>query len=664
MKQVNTQLESYPNDRRKLSLLTDAFSHLSEIFFCTDNQGKLLYINTYGCNFLSTEEQQLLGKTVLEIHHELTPERWAKAVDSAKKKGQWIIQFEQSQYTKKQSTLEITLNHHPINDDDYFICMTKVISKQNHSDQLLNMIAQSTASYSGLKFFDVLVQNMAKAMHVRHAFITECLNQPPTRVRMLALWYADKPAENLEYDLEGTPCDTVINGKREYLVENHLGEEFPKEDGFAESYYGIPIYNTDGIEVIGHMAFLDDEDLSVDGLDCTVFEILASRASVELQRLHAQQALQKSEANYRLLVENQTDLIIRLDHQGNMVFVSPSCCTRLGKTEDDLLNNNFFKLIHNAEIYRAKKSWQQISHPPYKSRCELRTLTSQGWCWFNWIFKGISDEDGDVNEIIAVGRDISERVRAEDQTRETIHKLAHVGRVNSMGEMASSIAHELNQPLTAILSFAQASQRMLTSNKETDLNEYKKILERIAVNAELAGNIIQRIRGFIRKNEAVHSSIDLKILINDVSDLLSTELRHGDIKLSLALDEDLPLVSGDPIQIQQVLVNLIRNAIEAINEHNAQAREITIVAKTKQHKTSPKDTTTVVVEVIDSGPGISEDVQQQLFNAFITTKDEGLGIGLSICHTIIEAHGGTLGVESLSGNGAKFTFTLTAFKED
>lgn len=664
MKQVNIQSEPYPNDRYKLSLITDAFTHLSEIFFCTDDQGKILNINTCGSQFLHSDEEQLTGKLVVDIHSELTPERWSTAAVAAKKKGQWIIQFEQSQYTKKQSTLEISLNHHPINDKDYYICTTKVISKINHSDQLLNMIAQATATYSGQKFFDVLVQNMAKVMHVRHAFITECMDQPHTRVRMLALWYADQPADNLEYDLEGTPCDTVINGKQNYLVKNNMGEEFPKEKGFAESYYGIPIYNVDGVEVIGHMAFLDDEDLSIDGIDCTVFEILASRASVEIQRLHAQIALQKSESNYRLLVENQTDLIIRLDNQGDMAFVSPSCCTRLGKEEDELLNNNFFKLIHNSEANRAKKAWQQAFQPPYKSRCELRTLTSQGWCWFNWILKGINDKDDNVNEVIAVGRNISERVRAEDQTRETIHQLAHVGRVNSMGEMASSIAHELNQPLTAILSFSQASQRMLTSDKETDLNEYKKILERISANAELAGNIIQRVRGFVRKNEPVHSSIDLNILIHDVFDLLSTELRHGDIKFSLMLDEELPLISGDPIQIQQVLVNLIRNGIEAINEHNAHTREITIVAKTEQVNAAAKINTMVVVEVIDSGPGIPAGIQEQLFNAFITTKDEGLGIGLSICHTILEAHGGTLSVKSSPGKGAKFTFTLPAFKEE
>ena len=664
MKQTNICTDIISGDRRKLSLPTDAFEHIPEVIYCTDRDGKLRYINKYGRHFIGQNKEQLLGKSLLEIHPELLPERWQTATESARKKGQWIIKFEQSRYTKTPAPLEITLSHQSSNDDEYFICITRVINRLDHSEQLLNMISQSTASYSGLNFFKVLMQHMAEAMHVDKAFITECMDQPPTRVRMLAFWSADNFADNMEYDLNGTPCDIVINRKQDCLVKENLGKEYPKEKGFAESYYGVPIFNTEGDQVIGHMAFLDDQKLSVDGLDCTVFEILASRAAVELQRLHAEDALKNSEANYRLLVENQTDLILRIDTEKKLAFVSPSCCARLGKKESELIHTGFFSLIHNDEISPAHVAWKKAQRTPYKSSCKLRTLTSQGWCWFSWILKSVVDDNGKINEVIAVGRDISERVRAEDHARETIYKLAHVGRVNSMGEMASSIAHELNQPLTAILSFAQASRRMLDSEYVTDIEEYKIVLERIASNAELAGNIIQRVRGFIRKNQTPHAPIDLTILIHDVSDLLSTELRHGDILLSLKLDDNLPHVSGDAIQIQQVLVNVVRNAIEAIIEHDTKTREISILAKAEQTDNISNDTTTVIIEVSDSGPGISAGIKKQLFTAFITSKPEGLGIGLSICHTIIEAHGGTLGVESKPGKGAKFSFTLTAFKED
>lgn len=657
MKQTKVNLDAFSNDRNKLSLLTDALEHIPESLYCTDKNGKLLYINEYGCRFLKLSKKQLLGKSLLDIHPELTAERWQTATESTRKKGQWIIQFEQSLYTKKPAPLEVTLSHQSINGEDHFICATRVINKLDHSEQLLNIIAQSTAGYSGLDFFKVLMQNMAKALHVNKAFITECLDQPPTRLRMLAFWSADDFADNLEYDLDGVPCEIVINNRHDFLVKENLGEEFPKEKGFAESYYGVPIFNAEGNQVIGHMAFLDDQRLTLDGLDCKVFEILASRASVELQRLHAEEALKSSEANYRLLVENQTDLILRLDTRTNLAFASPSCSARLGRKESELLQMNFFDLIHKDENKIANETWQTAQQPPYKAYCKLRTLTSHGWCWFSWILKSVIDKDGNINEIIAVGRDISELVRAEEQARETIQKLAHVGRVNSMGEMASSIAHELNQPLTAILSFAQASRRMLDSDSDSaDIDEYKKILDRIASNAELAGKIIQRVRGFVRKNVYTYTPVDLNILIHEVTDLLSTEIRHGGVQLSLHLDIELPRVCGDPIQIQQVLVNLLHNAIEAITEHSAQVREISISTKRIEEDK-------ITVAVSDTGPGISTEIQNQLFDAFITTKAEGLGIGLSICHTIIEALGGTLEVESLPNKGAKFRFTLPAFKE-
>ena len=657
MRHSNLRLEAVSGDGHRMKLLSGALEHIPEVYYCTDEDGRLLYVNAYGCRLLGLKQDRLIGKSVLQLHPELSGRRWSNAIQAAREKGQWIIQFQQALYTDDSAPVEMCIGYECVDGDDRFHCITRVVSKLGQSEKLLNLIAQATAGYSGLEFFRALMKHMAEVMHVRHAFITECLDQPPSRVRMLAFWSADHYADNMEYDLVETPCDTVINGRQDYLVEENLSELFPVEKGFAESYYGVPIYDAEESRVIGHMAFLDDRYLSIDGLDCTVFEILSSRASVELQRMHAENALKKSEANYRLLVENQTDLVVRLDDRAAMSFVSPSCGVCLGRPEKELLGNELLDFIHDDDSLEMREAWQQALTPPYKTQIEARMLTAQGWCWFAWILKGVADDHGGINEVIAVGRDISERVRAEEQARETIRKLAHVGRLSSMGEMASGIAHELNQPLTAILSFSQASQHLLDADN-MDLEEYRTVLERIAANAELAGEIIHRVRGFVRKTEPLKVPVDLRHLIHEVTGLLSTELRRGDIQLSLQLPETLPRVSGDPIQIQQVLVNLVRNAIEAIIEHHVRTREITVSATLTQANQ-------VTVEVRDSGPGVPADVQQQLFDAFITTKPEGLGIGLSICKTIIDAHGGTLTVQSgQAGEGAAFRFTLNALMKE
>jgi len=528
--------------------------------------------------------------------------------------------------------------------------------KMSKSENLLNLIAEATASYSGEAFFDSLMEQMAKILRVRIAFITECLDQPPTKVRMLAFWRADKLDDKMQYDLVGTPCDDAINNRKNVLVEDRLGELFPKEKGFAESYYGVPIYDNEKRYIIGHMAFLDDKQMSIDGLDATVFDILASRASVEMQRLRAESELRKSEEKYRLLVENQTDLVMRLDLDGLIDFVSPSCCRKFDQSESGILSNDFYEYIQPEDKEVAMLSWQKTLSPPYENLCELRTYTSSGWCWFTWSLKGVIDASGNVVEVIAVGRDVSERRKAEDHARTSLQQLAHVGRISSMGEMASGIAHELNQPLTAILSFAQASLRMLDANM-SDIEEQKSILKRIAANAENAGEIIRRMRGFVKKGSSVKSSVDLKLLIKEVIGLLNTELRHNEIAMLLIVDNDLVNIAGDSIQIQQVLVNLIQNAIEAIAEYPMKIKSITVTAQQKSD-------TEVYVEVRDSGPGIPKEIREKLFDAFITTKSTGLGIGLSICHTIVEAHGSQLAVMSNSGEGAAFHFTLPIFKTD
>jgi len=646
---MNTNTKNNTLSDEKLAASMQAMEFIPELFYCADASGKILYVNAYGRKLLGLNSEQLASSTVLDIHPELAEKRWGTAVQAARDKGHWIIQCQQKFDSNAPSKLEIAIGHQHTDDgDERFYCLARVASRLNKSEELLNFISQATAGHSGEGFLKSLMEQLAKVMHVRIAFVTECLDQPPTRVRMLAFWCDGGLADNLEYDLTGTPCDTVINGRKKILVGDKLGETYPKEDGFAESYYGFPIYDSEGKDVIGHIAILDNNYLTTDGIDCTVFEILAERTSVELQRRRAENALKEREEKYRLLVNNQTDLIMQIDSEAKLLFASPSCVNRLGKAESELTGSDFFKYIHHSEIKLALRTWKSALSKHKEQSCELRVLTTKGWCWFIWSLKVVNTSDS--LEVIAVGRDISKRRRAEDQTRTTIQQLAHVGRLSSMGEMASGIAHELNQPLTAILSFSQASIRMLDNNI-SDLNEYKKIQERIAVNAELAGEIIRRVRSFVRKGEASKKPMDLDILFDEVINLLRTESRHAEINISLDFDSDLPTVVGDAIQIQQVMINLVRNAIEAIKDHNNPIRNIIISAYNNS-----KDG--ISIEVSDTGPGIPEDISKHLFETFTTTKAEGLGIGLSICHTIIENHDAELKVKSSSKKGTTFIFTL------
>jgi two-component system sensor histidine kinase TtrS len=252
-------------------------------------------------------------------------------------------------------------------------------------------------------------------------------------------------------------------------------------------------------------------------------------------------------------------------------------------------------------------------------------------------------------------REASERRRAEAEARERQAELAHVHRLNTMGEMASGFAHELNQPLAAIVNYAKGTVRRLRQGAMA-ADELLPVLEQVATQAERAAAIIRRIRAFIRKEEPRHAALDLNKAIRDTIDLMTTEAGRQGVRLVLDLAEPLPLVSADVIQLEQVIVNLVRNAIEAMVDAGTPTRRVTLT-------TARAASGAVEVAVADTGPGLPEAGRDRLFDPFFTTKADGLGLGLSISQSIVEAHGGRLTAETGAGGGAVFRFTLPVAEE-
>ena len=231
-------------------------------------------------------------------------------------------------------------------------------------------------------------------------------------------------------------------------------------------------------------------------------------------------------------------------------------------------------------------------------------------------------------------------------------ELLHVTRVGKLAEFVSSLAHEISQPLTAILSYAQASQRMLADREP----ELQKILSYIIDDDQRAVEVIRRLRSLLRKSTPEMKLLDINVLINDTVMLIATDAAVRNDVLKTGLERDLPLVRGDRIQLQQVILNLISNSFDAL-ENSRGAREILI-------RTSRKDSRTIIVEVKDSGCGIPARNMPKLFTHFFTSKPDGLGMGLSISRSIIEAHGGRLDAKNNRGCGATFYFTIPVGKKD
>jgi two-component system sensor kinase FixL len=253
--------------------------------------------------------------------------------------------------------------------------------------------------------------------------------------------------------------------------------------------------------------------------------------------------------------------------------------------------------------------------------------------------------------------DITERKRAEEQrcqaeleVRRLQHELFHVTRVSLMGALTSALAHELNQPLTAILTNAQAAQRLLASG-EAGLNEIHEILADIVADNQRAGEVIQRLYRFLKKGELEFQPLDLNELIRGVEQLLRNEALARDTGVILELQADLPKVPGDRVELQQVILNLMMNALDAMGQSAGPERKFTV-------RSRRADAQSVCVAVQDSGPGIPSNLATRLFEPFVTTKAEGMGMGLSICRAIIEAHQGCIRAFNNSGPGATFEVVL------
>ncbi|MGE5297475.1 MAG: PAS domain S-box protein [Solirubrobacterales bacterium] len=252
--------------------------------------------------------------------------------------------------------------------------------------------------------------------------------------------------------------------------------------------------------------------------------------------------------------------------------------------------------------------------------------------------------------VLAVERDITDRKKGETLAQEHLAELTRAWHANTLGEMASGLAHELNQPLCAIVNFSSGCLR-LTRKKDYSMETVRNTIEQIATQAQRAADIIKRIRALVGKHDLQRTVVDLESVLTDTIHMLREEAIKHNVAIISRLEADLPRVKGDSVEIEQVVLNLMRNAIEAMSDERIAHRKLTISSRSlnSQH---------VEVSVADTGRGISPELAEKIFESFFTTKSQGLGIGLSLSTRIVEAHGGRLWVESDGRSGATFRFTL------
>ena len=522
--------------------------------------------------------------------------------------------------------------------------------RRREDDDMLRWIARATAPLTGGDFFETLMRHLAEAFGLRRGFIGECTDIPVTRVRTLAYWFDAAMRPNFEFAVAGTPCEKTLRDGHLVCIPEGLSKDFPgaarmKLDG----YIGAPIHDTAGERLIGHVVFETEGRLDPGILDNPLFQIFVSRASAELRRKRAEDVLRASEEKYRLLVEHQTDVVVKYDSAQRLHFVSPSFCRLFGREESTLIEQPFRPTVADEDNGRFLVAWEALEAPPHETRFEERVLTALGWRCIAWSQKAMLDAEGHIEAVVAVGRDVTDRLRAEEQGRQHLQQLAHVGRISAMGEMASAIAHEINQPLTAVRTYAQASQRLLARGARPE--DLSNTLERVAAQADRAAEIIRRLRGFMAKEEVRAAPVAPNFIVREVADLCRHEAQQNGVQMQLDLAEGLPRVEVDCIQIEQIVLNLVRNAIEAMQQQPpTSARELTVSTR--------REGDDVVICVQDSGPGVPPELAASVFDAFFSTKHGGMGVGLAISRSIAEAHRGRLWLEDGTTGGACFKLAL------
>jgi two-component system sensor kinase FixL len=387
-------------------------------------------------------------------------------------------------------------------------------------------------------------------------------------------------------------------------------------------------------------------------INATAFGLMGCTAAWLGHRLHGARRLASNrEAHLRSILATVPDALVTLDNSGAVQSMSPTAERMFGYSTVEMTGLPAMLLTTSAHRVRLEKYIDnRVGSPTAESHSLLCDGLRRDGTTFptEWIV-GLLVRGGE-RSFVGFVRDLSERRRAEDRLRQLESDLIRLSRVTMLGEMASAIAHEVNQPLAAIANYLKGCQRLLAnSSGESELLLVREGIENAAGQALRAGEVIRHLRGFIGQHGPERRPESIRDLVHEALDFaLIGGLAAGvAVKCDLADSHDLVLV--DKVQIQQVLVNLIRNAVEAM-EHS-EPKELRL-------STSPAPDNMLYLSVADSGAGLADEIRDKLFQPFRSTKPNGMGVGLSTCRTIIEAHCGRIEARPQSGGGTNFRFTV------
>jgi len=436
-----------------------------------------------------------------------------------------------------------------------------------------------------------------------------------------------------------TPLDTAIAVF--YVIVIHIAAGASRRRVLVKTALGCAI-----LTVLSYIIVHGDNEPGAPFIRCIVSLSAIGITSALALRNHAVEATLREQANLlelthdAIFVRDGNDTITYWNRAAEQLYGWPRQ-EAIGRRADDLLQTRFPAPRDEIGAALLKQgTWEgELIHT---ARSGDRVVAMSRWALQR-------DKDGKPLGVLENNTDITAATQAREELHQAQSALAHAARVATLGELSASIAHEVNQPLAAIITNGEAALRWM-ARKEPDLGEAQDALRRVIQDGERASEVIRRIRALTRKNEQNRTALDLNAVIEESLALVQREIAGRHIVLNLDLAPDLPAVEAERIQLQQVLINLLLNAVQAMDAVAPETRRLRLRTFV--------DDGQACLAVEDSGPGFDPDTAAKLFSAFFTTKSSGMGMGLSICRSIVEAAGGRIWATRNAGPGATFHFTL------
>ena len=609
----------------------EVFEHNPAMSFMVDANGIVLSVNAFGASQLGYAASELVGQSVLNLvfeedDKEFVRRKMSLCLETPGRSNSWEVRKRRKDGTMlwiRENARAMWWSRNQL----IMLIACEDISERYwgalESAQLAALVSSSDDAIVSKTLDGTITSWNAGATNILGYQADEMIGQPITRII---------PPELHEEE-------------KQILVRLHRGERI--------QHYETIRLAKDGRRV--------DISLTVSPLFNQSGKVVgASKVARDItERKLAEQALRETTARLRTLTETAVDGVILIDARGVVLMFNPACEKLFGYSADTVIGENVKMLMpqpYRHEHDRYITNYRDTRDPKIiGSGREVIGLRKDGSTFPMDLSVGEARQDGE-SIFVGIIRDLTSRKRTEAELEQARAELVRVARVTALGELTAAIAHEVNQPLTGLVSSGNACLRWLAGDVP-NLKAARESVERMISAGSRAGEVIRRIRALVGKAPPLRDRLNINDAITEVIALIRGEIQRNRISLRTKLSTDVPLVLGDRIQLQQVILNLILNAIEAMSDVSPQPRELSVSSA----KDGPNG---ALVSVRDSGTGLDGTVMDRLFEAFYTTKAHGMGIGLAVSRTIIQAHGGRLWAAPNVPQGAIFQFTLPADGEE